>query len=210
MTTGKLQTAYNAVAELLRREGRSLSKSDELLLMKPVSQIEESDQPEWAALEEAVNSGFYKCAAEGYEFTSVSRFKERFGRSLEEHYPDGSQAFLRFATSFWTLKLVKDDVSRDQEHSDKLISHLLSGLEFNISSVFFPSAGLRNLRISANLREQEMRRLILVSGAKIDIEEFITGNPILSSRSIHGKRSGCMGSVALLTLFAVIIICVLA
>lgn len=210
MTMDKLQVAYDSVAELLRRQGCSLSKSDELLLMKPVSQIEESDQPEWAALEEAMNLGFYKCAAEGYEFTSVSRFKERFGRSLQEHYPDGSQAFLRFAASFWTLKLVKDDVSRDQEHSDKLISHLLSGLELDVSSVFFPSAGLGNLRIPANLREQEMRRLILASGARIDIEQFIKGNPILSSRSVHGKRSGCVGSIALLSICAVIIICLLA
>lgn len=178
--------------------------------MKPVSQIDESDQSKWAALEEAINLGFHRCAAEGYEFTSVSRFNERFGRSLQEHYPDGSQALLRFAASFWTLSLVKDDVSRDQEHCDKLISHLLSGLELDISSVFFPSAGLGNLRIPINLREQEMRRLILASGARIGIEEFIKGNPILSSISVHGKRSGCVGSIALLSICVVIIICLLA
>lgn len=208
MTTEKLQTAYDSVAELLRREGRSLSETDRVLLTKPTSQIEESDQPEVVALEEAMNCGFYKCAAEGYAFTLVSRIKERFGRSLEENYPGGSHAFLRFATSYWTLKLVQDDLWRDREHSNKLIFQLLSGLDLNIGSVFFPTPGPH--KIPANLREQEQRRLILASGAKIDIEEFIKGNPILRSRSIHGKRSGCMGIVALLTLFVVIIIWILA
>jgi hypothetical protein len=172
--------------------------------MKPTSQIQESDQPEVVALEEAMNSGFYKCAAEGCAFTSVSRITERFGRSLEENYPGGSHAFLRFATSFWTLTLVKDDLWRDPEYSKKLIFQLLSGLDFNIGSVFFPTPGPS--KIPADLREKEMRRLILVNGAKIDVEEFIGGNPILSSRSVHGKRSGCMGIIALLTLFVVIII----
>ena len=208
MTTDKLQAAYDSVAELLRREGRSLSETDQVLLMKPASQIEESEQPEVVALEEAMNSGFYKCAAEGYAFTSVGGIKERFGRSLEENYSGGSNAFLRFATSFWTLKLIKDDLWRDPELSNKLIFQLLSGLDFNIGSVFFPTPGPR--KIPAHLREQEIRRLILVSGAKIDVEEFITGNPILSSRSIHGKRSGCMGIMALLSLFVVIIIWILA
>jgi len=200
----KLQTAFNSVTELLRREGQSLSESDQVLLMKPVSEIRESDKSEVDRLEEAMNRGFYKCAAEGHAFISVSRIKERFGRSLEENYHGASHVFLRFAVSYWTLKFVKVDLFRDSEHCDKLISQLLSGVEFNIASVFFPTPGLHT--IPANLREQEQRRLILASGADIDIEEFIRGNPILSSRSIHGRRNGCMGLIALLILSIVIVI----
>lgn len=196
MSTDALQTAYDSVAELMRHVARSLSETDKTLLLKPTSQVDQSDQPQVEALEEAVNLGFYKCASEGYAFTPVDRFKEKFGHSLEEHYSGGSPAFLRFAASFWTLKLVKDDLWHDSEHRKKLIFGLLSELELNIASVFFPMPGPRH--ISAKLREQEMRRLIQVSGAKIDIDEFISGNPILSSRSIHGKKGGHMGIIELL------------
>ena len=187
--TDNLQVALDSVAQLLRRQGRPFSENDQALLMRPTSKIRESDQSEVMALEEPINLGFYKCAAEGYAFVSPSRIKEGFGHSLEENYPGGSDAFLRFATAYWTLKLTRNDLLR--EHSDKLIFKLLSELEFNIASVFFPTPGSH--RVPTNLREQEMRRLILASGAGIDVEEFIKGNPILSSRSIHGRRSGCVG-----------------
>ena len=188
-----LQTALNSVIELFRRMEKSISENERAFLLTPVSKIREFDVSEIDMLEEAMILGFYKCAAEGYAFTEVSRIKERFGRSMGENYPEASDAFLRFAVSYWTLKLVTEDLRRDSKYSNSLIFKLLSQVEFDIASVFFPAPGLHNIPV--NLREQEQRRLILLSGAKIDIEEFIRGNPILSSHSIHGKRSGCLGKL---------------
>ena len=108
-----LQTALNSVIELFRRMEKSISENERAFLLTPISKIGESDVSEIDRIEEVMILGFYKCAAEGYAFTEVSRIKERFGRSLGENYPEASDAFLYFAVSYWTLKLVTEDLRRD-------------------------------------------------------------------------------------------------
>lgn len=56
-------------------------------------------------------------------------------------------------------------------------AHLLGELEHVIGPVFFPFPGPR--KIAPSKREETQRELIEISGADIDIEEFMRGNPIL-------------------------------
>jgi hypothetical protein len=49
----------------------------------------------------------------------------------------GKPGFLRFATSYWTLKLVQLD--QPSEGRDTLAGHLLAQVELNVSGLFFPT-----------------------------------------------------------------------
>lgn len=140
-----------------------------------------------------VNRGFYETAAVGGTFADVGAIKEYYGRSLEENYPEAGPAFLKFAYSFWTLQLVVRGPGFDPRRS--LAEATLSQLEVDIASVFFPTPGPSS--IDYKLREAEQRRLLALSGAPIDIEDFIAKNSILL-RDKASKRSGC----AIFLLFA--------
>ena len=114
-------------------------------------------------------------AIKGYEFTDAHRIKEKFGKTIKENYPEASQPFIRFATAYWTFQIcLLDDLSELQEYVAYLY---LARLHSNIASIFFPTPG--STKISGNEREKIQREML--EGFDINIEEFITGNPILTT-----------------------------
>lgn len=170
-----LNRALQVAEELLRRAGRTLSESNRRSLLEPVESLDDKARSEIESLYEPMWRGFFHCAAQGLAFLAPSSIKERFGRSLEENYPGASSTFLRFATTYWTFKLMEGELF--PEHSNKGLAQILSKLEFEIGSIFFPTPG--PVPAPEHKREQAQREIIRDSGASIDVEDFIRGNPIL-------------------------------
>jgi len=133
---------------------------------------------------ENIFGGFFHCAAKGLTFVPEERIIERYGNSIEQNYPEASNEFLKFAKTYWTLKIILDDLIESSE-IECLGGHLLGKLEQNIGPVFFPFPG--NMKISPSKREKFQRQLIKETGANIDIEKFIKGNPILIRDKIQNK-----------------------
>jgi len=119
--------------------------------------------------------GFFHCAAKGLAFVPEERIIERYGNSLERNYPEASNEFLRFAKTYWTLKIILGDLT-DSGGLECLGGHFLAKLEGDIGPVFFPYPGII---ISPLMREKSQRQLIEKSGADINIKKLIEGNPIL-------------------------------
>ena len=198
-----LEQAFRNLTELLNRGGESLSEADRQLLLS--RNDEPGDQiavQRLGQLYEAIWKGFFRCAVEGHAFLPVEAIRQRFGRTLQDNYPGASGTFLRFATTYWTYKLVVGELF--PAHVDKTISQLLLKLDFDIGSVFFPT--LKPGTIPVEKREKAQRQLIIDSGAPIDVEDFIHGNPILR----HKTSSGCFGAIAAAGLLVALALCLLA
>lgn len=184
------------VGEIVGRSGRSLGKSERDLLFKNADILDDREKSILKELYQALWKGFFYCAAEGHQFTSPLRIKETFGLSLEENYPSGSRTFLKVATAYWTFKLSIRPLFRD--HYDLVVAHLLGSFEQEFASVFFPTSG--PVSAPEHLREQAQRELIKESGAPINIEDFVRGNPILK----RSRGGGCLSSVLLWVSLAVL------
>lgn len=127
--------------------------------------------------------GFLSLAVEGYRFTDLYRIKQEFGKNLRENYPEASESFLKFAETFWTLKIrLLDFMSRSRELANYIAYPLLFQLELQIAGVFFPTPGV--ITVPSNEREKAQREIL--KDFDIDIEDFIKGNPIL----IRDRRAG--------------------
>ena len=132
--------------------------------------------------------GFFKLAGSGYAFTFVDRIREHYGSTLEQNYPEASKVFLRFATTYWTFKLLVGDTIGARSVT---LTELARTLEMDIASVFFPTPG--PVQISPAVREQKQRELLGQFQVDFDIEDFIRGNPILARDRVRQARSGCLG-----------------
>lgn len=203
----ELETCMKSLEEMVRRSrGHLLSIEEKNLLLTPledynsldeaIERLSPSQQDTFIKLYESTINGFFFCAADGYEFVSSSGIKERFGKTLEENYASAhtTPAFMRFATAYWTLKILTSMLHDITITKGRLyLNLLLQKLELDIASVFFPTSSQLTLSIPVAQREEQQRRLILESGAKFDIEEFISGNPILQQHTQAQSRSGCLG-----------------
>lgn len=123
--------------------------------------------------------GYLSLAVNGYQFTEPQRIKEKYGNSLKENYPEASETFLRFAESYWTFKIKLSDFY----NLNRLVAyHFLADVEFLIAALFFPTPG--PTAVPSNERERKQREVL--KDFKINIEDFIKGNPIL----IRDRRRG--------------------
>lgn len=176
-----LQDAIRVARELASRVGQPFSEDDEALLLKhsedfsPAEMAHLRQGGKWQAVYNALFGGFFACAANGEAFVPEASIRAKYGRSLKENYPEASPAFLKFATTYWTLKeIALDDAVI---HSKTFLAAFLAGLEQAIAGAFFPTPG--PARIEVQERERGQRALLAEWGPGIDVEDFITGNPIL-------------------------------
>ena len=128
-----------------------------------------------AEIYDAVFRGFFSCAAKGVTLYRENRVVERFGTSIEENYPEGTEPFLKFARTYWTLRVLVYDLMEND--MDWIGAHLLAKLEQDIGPVFFPFPG--PCKVAPSKRERLQRDLLEEIGKRIDVEEFMRGNPIL-------------------------------
>jgi len=180
------EQALSALNTLVTQGGNQISDGDLIVFKKKPDEAEQHGR-RLAEIYDAMFRGFFHCAAKGLTLVPEKGVTERFGQSIEENYPEANEIFLRFARTYWTLRVLVYEL---MEHDMEWIgAHLLGKLEQDIGPVFFSFPGA--VRISPSKREKFQRELIEESGAHIDIDEFIKGNPIL----IRDKstRRGCLG-----------------
>ncbi len=128
--------------------------------------------------------GFYELAAAGTALTDESSVKDWFGASVRENYPEAGPAFLRFATTYWTLKVLIRQLRLENSHA--LVHAFLRRVDDLLGELFFPSEG--PIKIDPARREADQRRFLAAFGPKIDIEDFIQRNPILIRDRRTSKR----------------------
>ncbi len=174
-----LKEAFRGVNELFKRQSQKIMEEQKsILLMNPdkIKSQTEKYLPQLNTIYKIMFNGFFKCAADGYAFVPEYQIKEHYGKSLSENYPAySSPAFMKLATSFWTLKILKAKLF--PKYQKLMVYQLLGKLELELSEYFFPTPG--PLMMDTKKREAIQREAILRSGADIDIEEFISGNPLL-------------------------------
>jgi len=199
-------TIINAATTLATFGGVDILPSDRRLLTGGGSGLDPRQKARLAEIVHAALNGFFHAAAKGYAFGDPDIIRQRFGRTLAANYPDAGPAFLRFAQTYWTLKLILDDRGFNAEQS--LAHALLSEVEGNIGALFFPTPG--PVTIEPAKREAAQREIVAASGAPINVEEFISQNPILLRDKVAG-RAGCFGSVVFaVAVFGVVTVAVLA
>jgi len=174
-TPDPIAQAFVALSALLAAAGQSLREEDRPSLLAPLKSLDEPGKERIAELLDGASTGFFHLAAKGHAFVPVQEIKDHFGSSLKENYPGASGSFLRFATTYWTYKLMQSALF--PAHHQKAISQILLQIENDIASVFFPTPG--PIVIPVKQREEAQREMIKASDAPIDIEDFIRGNPIL-------------------------------
>jgi len=138
---------------------------------------------------ESALKGFFFHGANGYAFSDIKNVFSFFNMTFDELYPEATLPFIKFATSYWTLQfLVRPHNTKLEQRPRRTIAwELLSSVEFNVASLFFPTPG-RHM-INPKLRERDQRKILQELGVPIDIEEFITNNPILIRDRIRLKRA---------------------
>ena len=117
--------------------------------------------------------GFFHCAADGVAFVPLARFAEEFGQSIDDNYPGSGTAFARLATSYWTLRILEGRLRR--RYAGVGIQQLLLAVEEPLGKLFFPDDDDLEPADRAILQ----RTTIEQSGAPIDAEDFLFGNPLL-------------------------------
>ena len=130
----------------------------------------------------AVYSGFFDAAAEGVALVPVERIKECYHASVKENYPEAGRAFIRFATSYWTLKVLVRHL--DVAGSRRMSRHILKRVDDLIYPLYFPLDGL--FQIPADQRERDIALSLKSFGPKIDAADFLKRNPILLRQRNRG------------------------
>ncbi|NKB88864.1 MAG: hypothetical protein GKS06_11660 [Acidobacteria bacterium] len=174
-TAAELELGMEAIGLLLDRAGVPAEPGDADVLMAFASETEadESSQRRFAVIADSALQGFFHLAAEGYPFVSVERFQAQFGDSLEKNYPGAGAAFMRLAASYWTLHMLHGRINT--RFSGTGLQQVLRFVEDRVGQAFFPEDD----RLDAEQLARVQRRLIAQSGADIDVEQFLLGNPLL-------------------------------
>lgn len=163
---------------MLRAVGVEYREEDRALLLaygNDPDAVVQARQDRIQQLFEAAYTGFFHCAAEGVAFVPVGAAGDDFDLSLGDNYPGASASFRRFATSYWTLRMLEGRIA--ERYAGIGLQQLLCAIQARIADVFFVDPDTDPME--AGERAAEQRRLIVGSGAPIDVEDFLLGNPLL-------------------------------
>jgi hypothetical protein len=119
--------------------------------------------------------GFFDAAADGLPLTQLSAVASTFGRPVQTAYPGAGPAFKNAATTYWTMRtLVHEGYSPDALRVSVALLHRVERL---LGPLFFPE-GPDHMDKARRAREQ--RKLLANFALRIDADEFVAGNPMLS------------------------------
>ena len=171
----ELDLGLEAVSAMLQRAGLRSEPGDTDLLLAYAAETESSkDQPRrFAVIADSALQGFFHLAAEGHTFVPVDRYQDEFGDSLQANYPGAGAAFVRLATSYWTLHMLHGRLGT--RYAGTSLQQVLLFVEDRVGRAFFPQDEVLDSDELARVQQ----RLIAQSGAPIDIEQFLLGNPLL-------------------------------
>jgi len=168
----KVDDSLRILKILVESAGNSIEPFRNLLLRNSSEATSENETAQLEQLRFAAIDGFFYCAASDMAFTDISGIAAFFGRTLEEAYPGVSPTFMKLARTYWTFKLVLIECTTDQS----VCTSLLQCIDVDFAGLFFPTPGISPPK---ELREDTMRTFIEQSGADLDVEDFIRGNPYL-------------------------------
>lgn len=169
------------------RGGISQDATGRLSLVEAVViyQLSEAESARVAQLLAFAYRGFYAAAADGIAVTDTRQVTEWYGGSVTANYPEAGPAFLRFATTYWTMKVLGRRLQL--EAPNPMVAALLDRIDALLGPLFFPHDGL--VKIDANQREADQRRFLKAFGPTVDVDDFLRHNPILiRDRDSAGRR----------------------
>jgi len=171
----------SCIAEAYETAGEALSphKKEMLLEELPEDNVNISQDTKDIINEtvELVTRYFFKKVTLGETFGPITRVEQRFGRSIESNYDMSSGLFIGMAKTYWTYKLEMEDLF--PKYYDLVLLQVLSQVERNIGSVFFPFPGPAIIWVR-NRRETQ-RQLLEQYAPEMDIDAFLDNNPFLGT-----------------------------
>lgn len=186
-------TAYEVVQTLVEQWNQSpLAEDEKRVLATDQRMLDETEKQTLGSLLERALRGYMTAAADGFEFVDSRKIQDRFGTTLSRNYPEAGATFLRFATTYWTFKILLSQEPFNKETNSA--AAILNEIEGIIGPLFFPVPG--PAQIDPDRRELDQREFLAETAPQINIEEFMAQNPILI-RDRGGSRGGCLGSVAI-------------
>jgi len=188
------QTAIMAIKKLAEKGGVTLTPDDVSNLNKHHS-LGKNYKERNNEIRDAMFEGFFLSASNGELFIPEEEIKSSLGKSIEQNYPEASESFLKFAKTYWSLRVLISKLNRDDDGYISFIGgRILGVLEGDIGPVFFPFPGPQ--KIPPWEREAFQRELLKEFAPNIDVEDFIQGNPILirDRKAMKGNsdKSGCL------------------
>ena len=124
---------------------------------------------------------FFSKAARGETFGPILKVESNFGRTIEENYGLSEGPFLNFAKTYWTYRFEVDDYLSLKKGYELILDGLLRQVEKNVASLFFPTPG--SVSIPVKKRIDDQRHFLKEVAPNIDIERFLSENPILKWES---------------------------
>ena len=155
----------------------------------------EEETKKIATAQLAMVSLFFHKIQKGGKFGEIGRIEEIFGRSLEENYGLESGLFMDFARAYWTFRLEKNDLYPD--HKDTVLAKIVSSIDFDISSIFFPTPGPVSMPV--NLRRKAQIRWLKTYAKEFDTDRFVEESPYLNDRST-ARNGGCFAIVVIVVI----------
>lgn len=130
--------------------------------------------------------GYYDAATDGLPLVDVAIIPATFGGTVEGNYPEGSSTFLKFARTYWTMKATVQNAEKSDRRA--LCVHVLKRIDDLVWPLFFPFHG--PLFTPADRRERDQRKFLEAFAPRIDIADFLRGNPILIRDRARQKLKG--------------------
>ncbi|MFC1490356.1 hypothetical protein ACFL6K_04010 [Candidatus Latescibacterota bacterium] len=221
----------SVIGEAYKSSGHLLPEEEKELLLLSKSSSEYYSEEHIKVLSEMYDVIwvlFWEKVKGGESFGDLSRIEKEYGMTLEERYKLYDGPFLNLAKTYWTFKSEIGDLfegpilyagmieSAEEEDDDgfynfinqaiektKAFMLVLSQVECDIASVFFPMPGPAHVPVVQ--RRDKQREIIEKYAPQIDIERFLSENPILKADEAFEAQSsaGCFSVFCLLLLIGV-------
>ncbi len=169
----RFDTAYQMLTWLVTASGREAASAYSLLQRSNKLPLSPSEKEQMDGLKHAAIDGFFHMAAKNQIFCPLERVTAYYGRTVQQAYPGCSRTFYQLTNTYFTFKV--EMFGLDGESS--LCAGLLRAVDLAFCSLFYPTPGPFGHPPAE--REAAMRALILMSGAPLDLEDFIRGNSYL-------------------------------
>lgn len=158
---------------LVTASGGEVASSRALLQRSNRNSFTDAEKERMQEMKHAGIDGFFHMAAKDQVFCPLERVSAYYGRTVQQAYPRCSRTFYKLTNTYFTFKV--ELIALGSEPS--LCSGLLRGIDLDFSGVFYPTPG--PFGHPPAQREAAMRALISMSGAALDIDDFVRGNPYL-------------------------------
>jgi len=175
-----------------KKEFRKSEREFLLLKAKSIGEYSTIEREKCLQIVQIFTRLFFKKAVKGETFCPLEKIKSDFmGNSFEKVYGYSSGPFTNLAKTYWTFRhQLNEDTDRPKDYTP-LFYQILRNVETNIAGAFFPSAGVVSAEVQKNILKE--------FAPEIDIEIFLTDNPLLK------RKSGCLSAVACLLIITVLL-----